>query len=220
MTIRTRILTAAMSGLALAALSACEVRDPNAVDTEPTPEPTASATPPPVTSIIRDDIEESEPMIEVPADPVEVVIPFADSGSELSEDAERLLVSVLESEAINEDWPIVLGGHTDTGGNDRANLRASRARAEEVAAWLVERGVDDNRIEVIAFGEQNPVAPNALPDGEPNEEGRAQNRRVEISIAPPEPAATPTANATPGSPARTSGTPKAAASSPVPKEGA
>ena len=216
MTIRTRILTAALSGLALAALSACDIRDPNAVDPEPAPEPTATASQAPVTSIIREDIEESEPMIEVPADPVEIVIPFADSGSELSENAERLLVSVLESEAMEEDWPIVLGGHTDTGGNDRANLRASRARAEAVAAWLVERGVDDDRIEVIAFGEQNPIAPNALPDGEPNEVGRAKNRRVEISIAPPEPVAQPTETPTPSA----SGTPKAGASPAVTKEGA
>ena len=216
MTIRTRILTAAVSGLALAALSACDIRDPNAVDPEPTPEPTATASQAPVTSIIRDDIEESEPMIEVPADPVEVVIPFADSGTQLSENAERLLVSVLESEAMEEDWPIVLGGHTDTGGNDRANLRASRARAEAVAAWLVERGVDDDRIEVIAFGEQNPIAPNALPDGEPNEAGRAKNRRVEISIAPPEPFDEPTSAPMPGA----TGTPKAGASAAVTKEGA
>ena len=216
MTIRTRILTIAVSGLALAALSACDIRDPNAVDPEPTPEPTATTSQAPVTSIIREDIEESEPMIEVPADPVEVVIPFADSGTELSESAERLLVSVLESEAMEEDWPIVLGGHTDTGGNDRANLRASRARAEAVAAWLVERGVDDDRIEVIAFGEQNPAAPNALPNGEPNEAGRAKNRRVEISIAPQEPGAEPTGTATPSA----SGTPKAGASPAVTKEGA
>ena len=216
MTIRTRILTIAVSGLALAALSACDIRDPNAVDPEPTPEPTATTSQAPVTSIIREDIEESEPMIEVPADPVEVVIPFADSGTELSENAERLLVSVLESEAMEEDWPIVLGGHTDTGGNDRANLRASRARAEAVAAWLVERGVDDDRIEVIAFGEQNPAAPNALPNGEPNEAGRAKNRRVEISIAPQKPVAEPTGTATPSA----SGTPKAGASPAVTKEGA
>ena len=36
------------------------------------------------------------------------------------------------------------------------------------------------------MGEQNPIAPNALPDGSPNEAGRASNRRVEIDISPPE----------------------------------
>jgi OOP family OmpA-OmpF porin len=51
--------------------------------------------------------------------------------------------------------------------------------------------VAEDRIEIVAFGEQNPVAPNALPDGTPNDEGRAKNRRVEIRVAPPNPATLP-----------------------------
>lgn len=48
--------------------------------------------------------------------------------------------------------------------------------------FLVENGVEEERIEIVAFGEQNPVEPNALSDGSPNEEGRAANRRVEVTI--------------------------------------
>ncbi len=57
-----------------------------------------------------------------------------------------------------------------------------------------ERGIAETRIEVIALGEQNPIEPNALPDGAPNEAGRAANRRVELSVLVPEndPAAKPT----------------------------
>ena len=57
-----------------------------------------------------------------------------------------------------------------------------RDSAEAVRDWLVENGVEASRISVIAFGEQNPAAPNALPDGSPNEEGRLANRRVEIEV--------------------------------------
>ena len=133
-------------------------------------------------------------------------IPFGEGGTDLSTRAERLLAGVMESDALDQDWPIIIRGHTDSAGNDRANLRASRARAEAVAAWLVERGVDDDRIKVVAIGEQNPIAPNALPNGMPNEAGRARNRRVEISIEPP--ASTDSANAdadetAPASPAAT-----------------
>ena len=60
--------------------------------------------------------------------------------------------------------------------------RASRARAEAVRDWLVDSGVDEARISLIAFGEQNPVAPNARPDGSPDPVGRAANRRVEIEV--------------------------------------
>ncbi len=177
------------------ALSACEVRrDTDADEPQPTASatgaaassiPTPSASPTEAVSIIREDIV---PAIEVeaPAEPVEVTIPFPD-GADISDAAERILVDVLSSDAMDEEWPVVLAGHTDSAGNDQANLRASRARAEAVAAWLVEYGVDDSRIRVIAFGEQNPVAPNALPDGSPNEQGRRRNRRVELRIAPPPP---------------------------------
>jgi len=41
---------------------------------------------------------------------------------------------------------------------------------------------------IVAFGEQNPIAPNALPDGTPDLAGRAKNRRVELAVAPPPPA--------------------------------
>lgn len=134
--------------------------------TEPSPTPSESASP--SVSIIRQDaapsaVEEQQPVVE----PVQMVLPFPD-GSDIDAAIERRLVGLMQQPAIDEDWPVVLSGHTDSGGNDQASLRASRARAEAVAAWLVERGVADERIEVIAFGEQNPIQPNALPDGSAN----------------------------------------------------
>lgn len=179
-------------------LSACELRrDADAEDpagTVPeegaTPAETVSPTPAqtrtPAASIIRDAAAPETDEIQLPARPVNMTLLFPE-GTDISQAAERRLAGLVQSRAVEEeDWPVILAGHTDSGGNDQANLRASRARAEAVAAWLVERGVDDDRIQVIAFGEQNPVEPNALSDGTPNEEGRRANRRVEIRIAPPE----------------------------------
>ena len=192
------LFTIAATATLAMALAGCELRqdgaeeeatpDAGAPDTT-TPSPTASPTPTqsasPVASIIRDSAMPDMEDVELPVQPVELTVPFLD-GTDISAAAERRLVGLMNRRAVEEeDWPVILAGHTDSGGNDQANLRASRARAEAVAAWLVERGVDDDRIEVIAFGEQNPVAPNALPDGTPNEAGRRSNRRVEIRIAPP-----------------------------------
>ena len=195
------ILAVGTSTFVALALAGCDVRReggesaPGTQDAAAagTPSPASSASPAaegeePVNSIIRDDIEEAPALVDLPPDPVDVTIGFPDGGTAIGEQDERRLQMVLESDAMAEGWPIVVGGHTDSGGNDRANLRASRARAEAVAAWLVERGVDDDRVQVIAFGEQNPVAPNALPNGEPDEAGRARNRRVQITIAEPVPA--------------------------------
>lgn len=190
---RKPIIIVGLGGLALS-LAACDVRREGELDgavTEeadtpadtPTAAPTVATSP--SASILRQDGDDNSlPELVRPAEPVDLTIPFPD-GPEISAAAERQLEALLDEDALDEDWPVILSGHTDSGGNDQANLRASRSRAEAVAAWLVERGVADERIEVIAFGEQNPVAPNALPDGTPNETGRRTNRRVEVHIAPP-----------------------------------
>ena len=203
-------ITITIAGAGLLALSACELRRDGEVAPDPqpsetpdtgdtgdiadtgsdigpdtimaseTPAPTATETP--AASIIREDVRPDEP--EAPVEPLAVRVPFTDGGNDISPEAERALLGILQSDALGEGWPVILRGHTDSSGNDSANLRASRSRAEAVAAWLVERGVDDERISVIAFGEQNPIAPNAKPDGSPDEAGRARNRRVDIEIAP------------------------------------
>lgn len=103
-------------------------------------------------------------------------------GAELTEEARADLATVLASPQVTEGGEIVLRGHSDSGGSDEANMRVSQARAEAVRDWLVENGVAEERITLIAFGEQNPEAPNALPDGTPDEAGRAANRRVEIEV--------------------------------------
>lgn len=162
------------------ALAACE-RAP--ADPEPTPSPDATATVREPVSIIRPDIEvEREPP---PLAPLEARIGFPKSGTALDDAAKAQLATVLESPQVAAGGLIVLRGHSDSSGGDEVNLRASQARAEAVREWLVEHGVGDKRIRVIALGEQNPIAPNALPDGSPNEAGRAVNRRVDLSIAVP-----------------------------------
>jgi OOP family OmpA-OmpF porin len=169
---------------ALAALSACQDEE------RQSPEPSAAASPTPAVSaspsasIIRPDIT-PQPVVDLPPPPLSLTIGFPAGGAELDPAAEQALAGLLRSEQLEEGWPIVLSGHSDSAGGDQANLAASRQRAEAVAEWLQEHGVAEGRIEIIAFGEQNPVAPNAQPDGTPNEGGRAKNRRVEIRIAPP-----------------------------------
>ena len=110
-------------------------------------------------------------------------------GADLTEDARAELATVLASSQVTDGGAIVLRGHSDSGGGDEANMRVSLARAEAVRDWLVENGIAEDRISVIAFGEQNPAVPNALPDGTPDEEGRAANRRVEIEVRSPDRAA-------------------------------
>lgn len=69
-------------------------------------------------------------------------------------------------------------GHTDSTGADAYNLALSERRATSVAEYLASRGVERERLETLGYGETQPVASNDT------EDGRAQNRRVEIKIVP------------------------------------
>lgn len=69
-------------------------------------------------------------------------------------------------------------GHTDPSGGDRINIPLSQNRAQAVASYLTQRGVNPARIATQGFGSSRPIADNST------EAGRAQNRRVEIRIAP------------------------------------
>ena len=160
---------------AVLALSACDRGKK-----QPDPAPVASETTPPVQSILRPDFQEEnmKPVL----DPLNETVGFSEGGYEIDEAAEAKLTGILESVQMKEGGPIILGGHTDASGNDRGNIAASIKRTEVVRDWLIEREVAEDRITMIAFGEQNPVLPNAHPDGTPNEAGREANRRVEVTI--------------------------------------
>ncbi len=73
---------------------------------------------------------------------------------------------------------ITVVGHTDSVGDSQANMDLSGRRASAVADYLVQRGIQRNRIVVERRGENEPIAANDT------DAGRAQNRRVEMLIRP------------------------------------
>jgi outer membrane protein OmpA-like peptidoglycan-associated protein len=73
---------------------------------------------------------------------------------------------------------VEVAGHTDNVGSDAYNQQLSTQRANAVAAYLNGNGVMQQRMIVVGAGETRPIASNDT-DG-----GRAQNRRVEITIVP------------------------------------
>lgn len=177
--------------LALVAAS-CGKGEPEP-DAEPAASPTATATGEKV-SILREEVA-AEREAPPPMTPLALTIPF-EEGTDLTSSAIEVLRPVLGSPQLEAGGAITIGGHSDSGGADAANLTVSRRRAEAVRDWLIENEVDEDRITIIAFGEQNPVAPNASSDGSPSEAGRRKNRRAELAIAVP-----------PGTPSAASATP-------------
>ncbi len=74
------------------------------------------------------------------------------------------------------DTRIVLEGHTDSEGDDAANLTLSKNRAKAVADYLKDKGIDATRVSSDGFGETKPIADNKTPDG------RQKNRRVDMRL--------------------------------------
>ena len=111
------------------------------------------------------------------------------SGQEnLPEEHLRAVQEALPQIVLSPGARIIVEGHTDStptraGPNGRFadNRSLSLERAEAVARLLVQEGVDAARISVAGYGDTLPLAPNWL------EDGRAENRRVEIRLVPSEP---------------------------------
>jgi outer membrane protein OmpA-like peptidoglycan-associated protein len=73
---------------------------------------------------------------------------------------------------------IEVAGHTDSTGTSEYNRQLSQRRATSVAGYLESRGVAQARMMTAGGGEDHPIASNAT------EQGRAANRRVEVTLAP------------------------------------
>ncbi|EON76092.1 OmpA family protein [Lunatimonas lonarensis] len=87
--------------------------------------------------------------------------------------------SVMELADILNKYPdtnVVIEGHTDNRGSASYNQGLSERRANSVANYLKTKGVSGDRLTTIGYGFERPVASNDT------DQGRAQNRRVEIGI--------------------------------------
>jgi len=73
---------------------------------------------------------------------------------------------------------IEIAGHTDNVGGSDYNKQLSQRRAGAVAQYLMSKGVSEARVMTAAGGEDHPIASNST------EQGRAANRRVEVTLAP------------------------------------
>jgi len=92
----------------------------------------------------------------------------------LTESSKQTLDEVASSLKSVPEVRVEVAGHTDSSGSRALNQRLSQARAETVRAYLIDQGVDANRLVARGYGPDRPVADNATASG------RAMNRRVEL----------------------------------------
>ena len=98
-----------------------------------------------------------------------------DTGSDqIQSGSTETLEEILEMLRQHSDLRMRIEGHTDNVGSTSSNQELSQSRAEAVRDYLVQEGIDAARLEAVGMGEEHPVVDNNT------EEGRHQNRRVEL----------------------------------------
>lgn len=108
---------------------------------------------------------------------------FAFDRAELGPNAAANLLKVADGIRAGGAGDVTITGFTDAKGEPPYNQALSQRRAQAVADWMAEQpGVRLRRFVVVGRGEAEPVAPNTRPDGGDDPDGRARNRRVEVSI--------------------------------------
>ncbi len=107
---------------------------------------------------------------------------FSFDNFQLTDDGRKQLDKVYQLLADYPSVSVKLIGHADARGPAEYNVKLSEKRAAAVMQYLTDKGIADNRLEVIGLGEKNFAAINSNPDGSDNPDGRRLNRRVEYEI--------------------------------------
>jgi outer membrane protein OmpA-like peptidoglycan-associated protein len=105
-------------------------------------------------------------------------VTFAFDSAALNPQFNSVLDKVAQTLVEYDQTVIQIAGHTDSTGAHAYNLKLSEQRAASVKNYLAGHGVPGQRMHTIGAGPDHPIADNAT------EAGRAQNRRVEITIVP------------------------------------
>ena len=77
---------------------------------------------------------------------------------------------------------VELSAHTDSIGSDAYNLKLSQDRAQSCVDYMISKGINATRISAVGYGRSRPIAPNSLPNGQDNPDGRQLNRRIEFVV--------------------------------------
>jgi outer membrane protein OmpA-like peptidoglycan-associated protein len=131
-----------------------------------------------VTPVVIDTIS-ARPAPAIKADSLIVLgaeLLFETNKSTLRSEHFATLNGIADYLVLHPERQVRISGHTDNTGNEGHNLTLSQKRADVVAAYLINNGVDINRVETFGLGSSKPLAANNTDDG------RKKNRRVELLI--------------------------------------
>ncbi len=99
---------------------------------------------------------------------------FGYDSSEVASDSRNALEENVRWLRTNKDKPVVLEGHTDERGTAEYNLSLGEKRARGVRQYLIQLGIDGDRLSILSYGEEKPAAYGQT------ESDFSRNRRVEF----------------------------------------
>ncbi len=156
-----------------------------APEQDASPQPAPPPSPPPL-SVEKDEaVPKGEVIPKEQANPKDIVlpgIPFAFNDQTIRPEYLPMLNETARILNDNPTLSVLIEGYADAVGPESFNLELSRERAKAVRDYLVEHGIVADRLRAVGRGEIEPLVPNARDDGSDNPEGRAVNRRVELSV--------------------------------------
>lgn len=116
------------------------------------------------------------PSVVVDSSSDKTTLRFVEKDSSIDKESVAKLNQVVEKLRQNPNLHVKVAGYTDTLGSEKNNLKLSSKRANQVAKYIQKQGIASHRIKALGHGEARPIASNKT------EEGRKQNRRVEVSV--------------------------------------
>ncbi len=103
-------------------------------------------------------------------------VTFATGKAEILSSSFKILESTVKGLQKFDTVKVEISGHTDNVGGLEYNEKLSQARADAVRNYLIKKGIAENRVTAVGYGYSRPRGDNKT------EKGKAQNRRIEISI--------------------------------------
>ena len=103
-------------------------------------------------------------------------IRFLSGQASIDNDSRGLMDRLVEIALRCPNASVEIGGHTDSDGDEEANMRLSERRAQAVLDYMLRAGLPADRLVAVGYGQTRPVASNDTA------EGKAQNRRIEFTV--------------------------------------
>jgi peptidoglycan-associated lipoprotein len=166
--------------LVIASASACQRRGPARTAPVPMPGPEVGRTPAQVdaTDRARRDAESiaAENALAAVRASLEAPVYFTYNGFDLDDDDRDALDEKIKVLRNNPAVRILISGHADERGSDEYNLALGQQRAAAVKEYLTQNGIDGSRLEIVSYGEEQPVCRT------PGEDCWSRNRRAAFAI--------------------------------------